>query len=189
MNVIPHTSDRMLRESARLFAVRGFHGTSIEDIGTACGTSGPAIYKHFSNKLAILAALLLDISRQLVEGGRHVVEEAGQADRALMALITFHASFAANESDLIRIQDRDLWSLGAADRRTVRRLQREYVELWVSVLMEVQPRLSVEVARIRAHAAFGLLNSTAHIEGGPSVKVELVRMAERALRVGAPHPD
>ena len=91
MNVIPHTSDRMLRESARLFAVRGFHGTSIEDIGTACGTSGPAIYKHFSSKLAILAALLLDISRQLVEGGRQVVEEAGQADRALMALITFHA--------------------------------------------------------------------------------------------------
>ena len=157
--------------------------------GSRAGTSGPAIYKHFSSKLAILAALLLDISRQLVDGGRHVVEEAGQADRALMALITFHASFAANESDLIRIQDRDLWSLGTTDRRTVRRLQREYVELWVSVLMEVQPLLSFEVARIRAHATFGLLNSTAHIEGGPSVKVELVRMAERALRVGAPHPD
>ena len=108
MNVIPHTSDRMLRESARLFAVRGFHGTSIEDIGTACGTSGPAIYKHFSSKRAILAALLLDISQQLVDGGRHVVEEAGQADRALMALIAFHTTFAANESDLIRVQDRDL---------------------------------------------------------------------------------
>ncbi len=189
MNVIPHTSDRILRESARLFAVRGFYGTSIEDIGTACGTSGPAIYKHFSSKLAILAALLLDISRQLVEGGRHVVEEAGPADRALMALIAFHASFAANESDLIRIQDRDLGSLDATDRRTVRRLQREYVELWVSVLMKVQPRLSVDAARIRAHAAFGLLNSTAHIKGGPSVKVELIRMAERALRVGAPRSD
>jgi hypothetical protein len=49
--------------------------------------------------------------------------------------------------------------------------------------------LSMDVARIRAHAAFGLLNSTAHIEGGPSVKVELIRMAERALRVGAPRPD
>jgi AcrR family transcriptional regulator len=188
MSAIPHTSDRMLRESARLFAVRGFHGTSIEDIGTACGTSGPALYKHFSSKQAILAALLLDISRQLVEGGRQVVEEAGATDRALMALITFHASFAANESDLIRIQDRDLGSLGASDRRTVRRLQREYVELWVSVLMEVQPRLSVDVARIRAHAAFGLLNSTAHIEGGPSVRVELIGMAQRALRVGGPGP-
>ena len=100
--ITPHTSDLILRESARLFAERGFHGTSIDDIGAACGTSGPAIYKHFSSKRAILVALLLDISQQLVDGGRHVVEEAGQADRGLMALITFHATFAANESDLIR---------------------------------------------------------------------------------------
>jgi len=135
--------------------------------------------------MAILAALLLDISRQLFEGGRQVVEEAGQPDLALSALIRFHASFAANEPNLILIQERDLGTLDPSHRRTVRRLQREYVELWVSVLMDVPPRPEVDLARTRVHGVFGLLNSTAHIRGGSSVEVELIGMAERALRVGS----
>src|ERR1700689_4266611 len=97
-----HTSDRMLRESARLFAERGFHGTSIDDIGAACGTSGPAIYKHFQSKRAILATMLLDISRQLFEGGNQVIHEADDAPSALRGLIEVHANFAVGEADLIR---------------------------------------------------------------------------------------
>ena len=62
----PRTRDLMLREAARLFAERGFRGTSVADLGTACGISGPALYKHFPNKQAILARLLVDISQQLV---------------------------------------------------------------------------------------------------------------------------
>jgi AcrR family transcriptional regulator len=179
--VTPHTSDRMLRESARLFAERGFNGTSIEDIGAACGTSGPAIYKHFSSKRAILATMLLDISRQLVEGGLQVVGEAEDPASALRGLIEFHADFAVNEPDLIRVQDRDLGSLDAADSRHVRRLQRDYVELWVSVLQELEPRLTADLGRVRAHAVFGLLNSTPHSGTGSAVRTELGRMAGNSL--------
>jgi AcrR family transcriptional regulator len=179
-----HTSDRMLRESARLFAERGFHGTSIEDIGAACGTSGPAIYKHFSSKRAILATMLLDISRQLFEGGRQVVDEADDAPSALKGLIDFHTDFAVNEPDLIRVQDRDLGSLDMAESRRVRRLQRDYVELWVAVLRELEPALSMELGRVRAHAVFGLLNSTPHSGTGATARTELNRMAQRVLALG-----
>jgi len=185
MEFLPPTANRMIRESARLFAERGFHGTSIDAIGAACGMTGPAIYKHFPNKKTILSTMLLDISRQLLEDGRQVAGDARSPEHALKALIEFHASFAVHEAALIRVQDRDLGSLDTADRRTVRRLQREYLELWVSVLSQAMPSLSRAVARVRAHATFGLLNSTPHSGSGSGVKGELMKMAERALEADA----
>ena len=183
MRDFPHTSDRMLREAARLFAQRGFRGTSMDDIGAACGMSGPAIYKHFPNKKALLARLLEDISCQLIEGGRTVAEEATDARQAIEGLIDFHTSFAIHEPDLIRVHDRDLGSLAASDNRQIRRLQREYVELWVLLLRELDPTLTTEAGRIRAHATFGLLNSTQRSGSGRLAREELIRMARRALDI------
>ena len=172
----------MLREAGRLFAQRGFHGTSVADIGTACGISGPAIYKHFPSKDALLARLLVDISEQLVEGGRAVVRDDSDPRRALAALVDFHTDFALAEPDVIRVQDRDLASLSDNDRAVVRRLQRAYVELWTDVLCQAQPPLGREVARLRVQAVFGLLNSTPHsARGRAEAARQLSGMARRAL--------
>src|SRR5690349_10722242 len=94
--------------AAGLFAANGFHGVSIEDIGAACGMSGPALYKHFAGKDAILADLLLGISEHLLTGGRMQVVSASSPDQALAALISFHLDFALTDPDLIRVHDRDL---------------------------------------------------------------------------------
>ena len=158
----PRTRDVMLREAARLFAERGFRGTSVADLGEACGISGPALYKHFPSKQAVLARLLVDISQQLVDGGRAVVGAGGAPHDVLTALVDFHTDFALAEPDVIRVQDRDLASLDDPDRALVRRLQRTYVELWTDTLCRVDPALPREAARLRAHAVFGLLNSTPH---------------------------
>jgi AcrR family transcriptional regulator len=178
----PRTRDVMLREAARLFASRGFRGTSVEDIGSACGVSGPAVYKHFSGKDEILARLLVDISEQLVDGGRQVVSAAPSAAAALEQLVEFHTDFALAERDVIRVQDRDLPSLNERDRARVRRLQRAYVEQWTAVLVQVAPTLSAETARLRAQAVFGLLNSTPHsARGRDEARRQLIGMALRAL--------
>ena len=180
--VAPRTRDVMLREAARLFAERGFRGTSVEDIGAACGVSGPAVYKHFAGKEEILARLLVDISEQLVEGGRQVVAAEPDALAALRQLVEFHTDFALAEPDLIRVQDRDLPSLSSHDRSRVRRLQRSYVESWTDVLRRVDPALPEETARLRAHAVFGLLNSTPHsARERREARRQLVEMALRAL--------
>ena len=182
MTAAPRTRDVMLREAARLFASQGFRGTSVNDIGTACGISGPAVYKHFPNKEALLVRLLVDISEELVQGGREVVAEAPCDATALERLIGFHTDFALGESDVIRVQDRDLSSLPDADRTVVRRLQRTYVELWAGVLCRLDPSLPVEVARLRAHAVFGLLNSTPHsARVRAEARRQLSAMALRAL--------
>jgi AcrR family transcriptional regulator len=151
---------RLLRAAARLFAERGFHGVSIEDLGAAAEISGPAVYRHFPNKDAVLAALLVGVSERLLAGGRAEVTAAASDEEALRRLVAFHTEFALAEPELISVQGRDLSNLSTPAARQVRRLQREYVEVWVQVLTRLRPSLGLDEAWTRAHAVFGLLNST-----------------------------
>jgi AcrR family transcriptional regulator len=154
--------EQLLHAAARLFAERGFRAVSIEDLGAAAGVSGPALYRHFAGKEAILADLLVGVSRQLLQRGVAEATAGGTPRQTLERLVARHADFALREPELIRIQDRDLTSLPARHADAVRRLQRAYIDVWVSVLLELDPSQGAAVARTRAQAAFGLLNSTPH---------------------------
>jgi AcrR family transcriptional regulator len=158
-------SDRrsqIIAAAERLIAERGYLSVRLEDIGAAAGVSGPAIYRHFSNKEGLLVEILVGISTRLLDGGTNVVRIAPDAATALDGLIDFHLDFAFGESDLIRIQDRDLGHLPAPAKRQVRKAQRQYVEIWVDVLRRLDGELAEDDARLMAHAGFGLLNSTPH---------------------------
>ncbi|MDX6217438.1 MAG: hypothetical protein QOG99_3022 [Frankiales bacterium] len=170
--------EQILREAARMFAEYGYHGVSTEDLGAAVGISGPAVYRHFASKDALLADLLIGISEELLQNGRVEVAGARGPDEALERLVDKHLEFSLTEPDLIRVQDRDLASLSPSDGRQVRRLQRSYVELWVDQLV---PRLDRDQARARAHAVFGLLNSTPHLADAASHADMLKQMALAAL--------
>ena len=52
------TAVRILRAAAELIATRGYSATSTRDIAAVVGVEQPAIYKHFSSKSDILAALV-----------------------------------------------------------------------------------------------------------------------------------
>jgi AcrR family transcriptional regulator len=155
----------ILGAAARLFAARGFHGVSIEDIGGAVGVSGPALYRHFSGKEALLTEMLLDVSSRLRESAVAVVTACDGAAETLDALIDAQITFALDQPALITVHDRELGNVPEPGRRQIRRLQRLYVEEWVTVLAELHP--SCPPARLRAatHAVFGLLNSTPHSAG------------------------
>ena len=167
----------ILREAAALFAERGFSGVSLEDIGGAVGVSGPALYRHFANKQALLGAILVEVSERLLAGGRAVLSAHEAPSDQLDAIIAFHVEFALRDADVIRVQDRDLASLSDDDRHTVRRLQREYVEVWIGILSTIHPERDEDDLRVRAHACFGLINSTPH-----TVRASRSRPGERDVR-------
>lgn len=49
---------RILHEGSRLFAAKGYHGTSTRDIAAAVGIRQPSLFHHFPTKQAIAEALL-----------------------------------------------------------------------------------------------------------------------------------
>ena len=174
----PTRREQILAAAAELFARRGFHGVSIDDIGGAVGISGPALYRHFRSKDAMLGEMLTSISEYLLTGGQRTVDTNAAADRALPELIRFHVDFALDNPALITVQERSLGILTEPDRRRVRAMQRRYVELWVRTIMAMVPDVTEPGARAAAHAVFGLINSTPH-----SAYLDRAQMAELLYRM------
>ncbi len=170
--------EQILATAAELFAHRGFNGVSINDIGAAVGISGPALYRHFSSKDAVLGEMLLGISRSLLTEGTRRREAAASPSDLLPSLIEAHVEFALSRPALITVFNRDVASLGEADQREVRRLQRAYVEIWVGAIRDAVPGTDEQHARSAAHAAFGLINSTPH-----SARIDRDEMADLLTRM------
>ena len=184
--------------AAVLFAERGYHGVSIDDLGAAAGMSGPGIYRHFASKEDVLAQMLLGISHHLHDGGARCVTSAASAAEALDALLRWHVAFSLSRPALIVVHGRELANVPEPSRRQIRRLQRLYVEEWVGVLEELLPAVPQGRLRTAVHAAIGLLNSTPYALGGSGTTGELtpgaaadllVAMARAALLASGPDPD
>src|SRR5688500_18805028 len=118
---IPSRREQILRAAAQLFAERGSRAVGVDDVGAAVGVTGPAIYRHFASKDAMLAEMLLRISERLLAGGSERAAAVGVEDPAaqLRALIAFHVDFALDNPALITVQDRDLGSLVDIDAAQV----------------------------------------------------------------------
>ncbi|MEU6008015.1 TetR/AcrR family transcriptional regulator [Streptomyces sp. NPDC093064] len=192
----PTRREQILKEAARLFAERGFHGVGVDEIGAAVGISGPGLYRHFAGKDAMLAELLVGISGQLLTGAKRRLAEAdGVAgpEAVLDSLIEGHIDFALDDRPLITLHDRELDRLRDSDRKLVRQLQRQYVELWVEVVRQVHPDLGEPAARSAVHSVFGLLNSTPHLGRagslpGRGATAELLHRMARGAFASAPSP-
>ncbi|MGO4454039.1 TetR/AcrR family transcriptional regulator [Arthrobacter sp. RAF14] len=178
----------LVSQAARLFADAGFAKVSLETLGAAVGMSGPAVYRHFPSKQAVLEELLLGVSRRLLDGGREVMAAQDQdGGDALRSLVRFHTDFALSQPEVIRIQDRDFQSLPEDSRKQVRELQRAYVELWVQALGTALPGVGPSERRLRVHACFGLINSTPHSlrERGRTVPARTARPVLEAMAYAA----
>jgi len=154
--------EQILEAAADLFARHGFKGVSIYAIGDAVGTSGPALYRHFASKEALLAEMLIGVSQRLLHGGQQHLATAGPGEELLRRLIDAQVDFALMHPALITVHFRDLDQVGEEEQRLVRRLQREYVEIWVTAIRRAFEGVGEELARSAAHAVFGLINSTPH---------------------------
>ena len=175
--------EQILDTAATLFAERGFHGVSVHDIGSACGISGPALYKHFAGKDDVLTQSLISISQRLLAEGQARVEAGGEPDEVLEALIAWHIDFALGHPALIVIQEREWANLGAEGRQEVRALQLDYIDIWVDAVGRLRDDLDAAETRAVVQATFGLLNSTPHSArlGETVMRTRLARMARAAL--------
>jgi AcrR family transcriptional regulator len=67
---------QLLDVAVDVFATRGFHGTSMDEVAEAAGVTKPVLYQHFDSKRELYLELLEDVSSQLVSS---VTAEVGGA--------------------------------------------------------------------------------------------------------------
>jgi len=67
------TRDAIERAARKLFAERGFHGTTLADITSAAGRSPAAFYRYYTDKEDLLAVLAESFLRDVVApAGQHI---------------------------------------------------------------------------------------------------------------------
>ncbi len=162
----PATTDRgrrrreaVLDAAAELFLDRGFHGTSVDDVGQAAGISGPGLYRHFPSKDALLMAVFDRIWRRL-KPALDAAEGEAPAD-ALRTLLDAQLDLAFDQPAALVLLVRELRHLPDDYRDRAVRNHRRYLDGWAAALRASAPELDRDTARSVALAVHGLIDSTA----------------------------
>ena len=181
----------LINAAARLFASRSYYGVTVDDIGDALGLSGPALYRHFPSKEALLVAVFDQVIEQQRERLHDVLAEVGDPPAALEAMVRSHVQFAVEQRENMAVWRQEFHHLPEADSWRLRRAQRLYVEEWVHVVHELRPELNDASIRALVHGVLGLLQSPSDFQSGladEGVKNLLMSMAVAAVFQGSTEP-
>lgn len=152
----PDRRRQIVAAAADLFSRNGYAAVGMNDIGAAIGVTGPAIYRHFDSKAALLAAVIDDVIDSVILLD---TPPAGTAQEQLIGALRRYAAAVARQRSVMAVFVREIHHLPAAQQSSLRTRQRELVGHWRELLGHARPDWDREHVRTAVHAAFGLLNS------------------------------
>ncbi|GAA1586139.1 TetR/AcrR family transcriptional regulator [Actinoplanes couchii] len=174
--------------AAEMFCDRGYHGVSLDEIATAVGISGPAIYRHFPNKYA----MLVHATRQLVEAVSVATAPPADAgddpERRLDALLAVLARLAVEHRKVAGLYQWEWRYLEAEHREEFLAELGTLASRIVVPLRQARPELTGRDAHALVRAALSVFGSLgthrAAIARGRAEAV--LRRVARALLHGEP---
>jgi len=144
----------ILRAAVALFRERGYHGTSIRDIGSAAGVTSAALYRHFANKDQILETAIWQFARNLNAASRAAVEgKSLPPNETLRTLVRTCVDFTLEERDLVAAYLFEARHLDPKAYAELRSSELEYRDLWVHHLRLARPELTETRTRTMVRAA------------------------------------
>lgn len=97
------TRDRLIQAAMGVFAERGYHGATVDDIVAASETSKGAFYHYFSSKQAIFLSLLDRLVEMVEAGVEQAIEQEAGALAKVEAALRVVLEVASARRDLARI--------------------------------------------------------------------------------------
>ncbi|MDX6503981.1 MAG: TetR/AcrR family transcriptional regulator, cholesterol catabolism regulator [Gaiellaceae bacterium] len=94
--------DEVTRQAARLFAERGYHGTSLEDLAQALGIRKASVYAHVASKQELLYEAMRAGATAFHAGLDGVPEDVPAPERIRLALRA-HLRVVAEQLDLATV--------------------------------------------------------------------------------------
>jgi AcrR family transcriptional regulator len=149
--------EALLNESMRLFNLKGYRDTSMEDIASAVGMPASGIYKYFSAKSDILAAGFRRAADRLSTELSVIVSTVPDREEALTAVIDAYVTRSFDHPELDYVYYSERLNMTPADQKILRNLQRSTVESWVELVVSVRPEWTPGQARFAVHAAMSLV--------------------------------
>ena len=148
---------QILDVACTVFANRGFHATSMDDIAAAAGVTKPVLYQHFPSKRGLFIELLGDLGRRLLDELEEATSSAHSGRERVEAGFAAYFRFVTHNEAAFRVL------FGASARN-----DSDFADVIERLLDEVASALSqlidiegtVEQRRVLAHALIGIAEAT-----------------------------
>ena len=140
--------ERILEEAARLFGRRGYHATSMRDIGEATGLLAGSLYAHIESKEDLLYEVVVQAANQFLGGMAALRAETLPPDARLRKAMRTHVGVVARNLDEAWVFHHEWKSLTGERLAEVRRLRRRYERLWEEVVRDLPGAADPRFARL-----------------------------------------
>jgi AcrR family transcriptional regulator len=94
---------QLLDVAVDVFAERGFHGTSMDEVAEAAGVTKPVLYQHFDSKRELFVELLDDVGSHLVQAVTAAVGGATGPRQRVEAGFEAYFDFVTQQTNAFRI--------------------------------------------------------------------------------------
>lgn len=92
----------MVAAAGRLFGERGYHGTSMRDLGNELGLLGSSLYSHVTSKEDLLVDVVERGAALFEEAAERALATGGTGAERLRALIAGHVDVVVDHLDEVR---------------------------------------------------------------------------------------
>jgi AcrR family transcriptional regulator len=148
--------DEILAAAAELFAAHGYAAVGIDEIGARAGVTGPAVYRYFPSKEAILTAVIIATSETMIEVMTAFESDAAVGDEALFrSVATIAFDNRAGLATAFREGDR----IKGPERLMLDQLGARVAELSAVAFQRINPGLDAVASGIRLAMTGGALRA------------------------------
>ena len=181
----------VIATARRLFAQKGFHGTSMRDLGKELGLLGSSLYSHVGSKDELLVDVVREASVQFQSLADEVAAMAAPAPERLARLVEGHLEILIKDPDQARTFLDETRFLPDDDRVDAVALMDRYQAVFRDVVEAGQRegvfRVDLDVS-LAANLTLSLLNGTSRWyseDGGlsvPELAVEIQELLTRGVQ-------
>jgi len=127
---------QIIDAAARVFAERGFHGATTQDIADVLGIRQASLYYYFSSKEAALELVCLKGVEGFFEAAKTIAARRESAQKRLISLIGSHLSPLVNRADFVKVFLNERQHLPRESRRRIGRWSRGLERIFEDVIKE-----------------------------------------------------
>ena len=151
---------QILKTSARIFAEKGFHHTSVRDISRATKMSLSGLYYYFTTKEELLFLIQERCFVTLLQRWEQAAGAELDARARIRAFAENHLSFFLHNMPEMKVMAHEDESLTGEFEEKIRVLKRRYVKVIMDLLGELQARENGKRVdlRVATFALFGMMN-------------------------------
>jgi TetR/AcrR family transcriptional regulator, cholesterol catabolism regulator len=156
---------QIIEAAARVFAERGFHGATTQDIADVLGIRQASLYYYFPSKEGALELVCRHGVAGFVDVAKSIANGPGSAADKLAGLVKSHLSPLADRSDFVRVFLNDRQHLPSESRRRIGKWSRDLERVYEGVLKEGVRRGEFRSdldTRLTVLAILGMTNAAAN---------------------------